>query len=160
MLQLTLKFNILLQKIPKLGVPVVAQQKRIQRVSMRMRVPFLASLSGLRIRRCRELWCKSQTPLGFCILWLAAVALIWPLSLGTSKCRGCGPVKQKKKRQKQKTKNKKKPKLLKADFHQKSFRTKIIQSGHHLLSTYCVSSRTSLWGRYYLSISQIRRLRK
>ena len=49
---------------PKGGVPVVAQQKRIQLGTMRMRVPSLASLRGLRIWRCRELWCRSQTWLG------------------------------------------------------------------------------------------------
>ena len=31
---------------------------------MRTQVWYLASLSGLRIRRCCELWCKSQTGLG------------------------------------------------------------------------------------------------
>ena len=30
-------------------------------VSMRMRVRFLASLSGLKIWHCHELWCRSQT---------------------------------------------------------------------------------------------------
>ena len=36
-----------------------------QLVSMRMRVQSLASLSGLRIWHCRELWGRSQTKLGF-----------------------------------------------------------------------------------------------
>ena len=46
----------------------------------------LASLSGLRIRHCGELWCKSQTWLGSGLLWLwrgpGAAALIqpWPLT--------------------------------------------------------------------------------
>ena len=40
---------------------------------MRAQVWSLALLSGLRIRRCRELWCRSQTWLGFCV----AVALVW-----------------------------------------------------------------------------------
>ena len=35
-----------------------------QLVSMRMRVGSLAFLSGLRLRHCRELWCRSQTQLG------------------------------------------------------------------------------------------------
>ena len=35
-----------------------------QLVSMRMEVRSLASLSGLRIRCCRELWCRSKTQLG------------------------------------------------------------------------------------------------
>ena len=70
---------------------------------MRLQVQSLASISGLRIRHCHELWCSSQT-------WLrsgAAVALAqaggystdWTPSLGTSTCRGCGPKKKKKKRE-------------------------------------------------------------
>ena len=54
------------------GVPVVAQRKRIWLVSMRTQVPSLASLSGLRIWCCHELWCRSQTWLGSGI----AVALV------------------------------------------------------------------------------------
>ena len=46
------------------GVPIVAQWYRSQLVSMRMRVWSLASLSGLKIWRCHELWCRSQTQLG------------------------------------------------------------------------------------------------
>ena len=41
--------------------------KRIQLVSMRRRVRSLASLSGLGIQRCYELWRRSQTGLGSCI---------------------------------------------------------------------------------------------
>ena len=40
------------------GVPIVAQQKQIQLVSMWFRVWFLALLSGLRISCCHELWCR------------------------------------------------------------------------------------------------------
>ena len=43
------------------GVPIVAQQKWIWLVSMRMQVQSLASPSGLRIQPCHELWCGSQT---------------------------------------------------------------------------------------------------
>ena len=39
-------------------------RKRIQLVSMRMRVQSLASRSGLRVRHCCELWCRSQMQLG------------------------------------------------------------------------------------------------
>ena len=35
-----------------------------QLASVRMRVRSLASLSGLRIQPCHELWCRSQTQLG------------------------------------------------------------------------------------------------
>ena len=45
------------------GVPIMAQWKQTQLVSMR-RVQSLASLSGSRIRCCHELWCRSQTQLG------------------------------------------------------------------------------------------------
>ena len=44
--------------------PVVAQRKCIRLVSMRIWVPSLASISGLRIGRCHELWCRSQMRLG------------------------------------------------------------------------------------------------
>ena len=75
------------------GVPVVAQQKQIWLTSMRTQVRSLASLSGLRIQCCHELWCSSQ-------MWLRsgmAVAVASGYSsdptpgLGISICRGCGP---------------------------------------------------------------------
>ena len=40
------------------GVPIVAQQKQIRLGTMRLQIRALASLSGLRIRHCRELWCR------------------------------------------------------------------------------------------------------
>ena len=43
-----------------LGVPIVAQWKRIQLGTMRLQVGSLASLSGLKIRCCPELWYRSQ----------------------------------------------------------------------------------------------------
>ena len=77
-----------------LGVPVVAQQKRILLGTMRLRVRSLDLLSGLRIWHCRKL-------LRSCVarLWHrpAVVAPIGPPSLGTSMCHGCGPKKKKKK---------------------------------------------------------------
>ena len=45
---------------------------------MRLQVQSLALFSGLRIRRCHELWCRSQTQLGS--HRLAAVAPIRPLA--------------------------------------------------------------------------------
>ena len=44
-----------------LGVAAVTQWKQIRLISMGMQVRSLASLSGLGIRRCLELWCRSQT---------------------------------------------------------------------------------------------------
>ena len=63
----------------------MAQRKRIRLGTMRLRVRSLTSLSGLRIRRCRELWCRPQMWLGYLVLlwlwhWLAAMALIRPLA--------------------------------------------------------------------------------
>ena len=43
------------------GVPIMAQWRRIQLGTMRLWVRSLASLSGLRIWGCRELWYRSQT---------------------------------------------------------------------------------------------------
>ena len=48
-----------------IGGPAMAQQKRISLASMRTQVRPLASVSGLRIQHCRELWCRSQTQLGY-----------------------------------------------------------------------------------------------
>ena len=64
------------------GVPVVAWQKRIQLVTMRLQLRSLASLSELRIWHHRELWCSSQGSSDPVLLWLwlAAVALIQPLA--------------------------------------------------------------------------------
>ena len=84
----------------------MAQRKRIRLGSMRLWVQSLASLSGLRIWRCHELWCRLQTRLGSGI----AVAVVQAHgyssdlipSLGTSTCHGCGPKNQKKKKKKKK----------------------------------------------------------
>ena len=48
----------------KIGIPVMVQQNQILLVSMRTQVQSLASLSGLRIRCCHELWCRSHMRLG------------------------------------------------------------------------------------------------
>ena len=49
------------------GVPIMAQRLRTQIVSMKMQVPSLASLSGLRTQQRCELCCRSQTQLGSCV---------------------------------------------------------------------------------------------
>ena len=68
---------------------------------MRIRVRSLALLNGLRIGRCRELWCRSQMQLGSGVAVLVAQASSCSsystLSLGTSICHGCSPKKKKKK---------------------------------------------------------------
>ena len=91
-------------------------QKRIRLGTMRPRVPSLASLSGLKIQNCHELWHRLQTRLGFCI----AVALAWASSyssdktpsLGISMCHRCGRKKDKKTK---KTKKKKKVQVIYLD---------------------------------------------
>ena len=44
--------------------PLWLSEKRIQQGTTRLWVPSLASLSGLRIQCCHELWCRLQTWLG------------------------------------------------------------------------------------------------
>ena len=61
----------------------MARWKGTRLVSMRMQVQSQASLRGLRIWHCHELWCRSQTQLGSGIAVLghrlAAVPLIQSL---------------------------------------------------------------------------------
>ena len=49
----------------------MAQGKRIRRGTVRLQIQSLASLSGLRLWHCCELWCRWQTQLRSC----AAVAV-------------------------------------------------------------------------------------
>ena len=85
------------------GIPVMAQQKRVQIESMRMWVRSLASLSGLRIWHCHELWCRSQmrrsSDLALMWLWCrpAAVVPIWPLAWELPYAMGAALKKQEKK---------------------------------------------------------------
>ena len=82
-----------------LGVPVVAQQKQVRLVSMRMWVRSLALLVGLRIQRCRELWYWSQKQLGsgipVAVVWACSYSSDLTPSLGTSMCCRCNPQKRK-----------------------------------------------------------------
>ena len=81
------------------GVPIVAQWLQNLTIIHRTWVRSLVLLSGLRIWRCHELWCRSQTWLGSHI----SVALIqaggyssdWTPGLGTSVCHRCSPKKTK-----------------------------------------------------------------
>ena len=78
-----------------LGFPVIAQQKRIQLGSVRSWVRSLASLIGLRIRHCHELWCRSQTQLksgvAVAVVQAGSCSSNSTPSLGTSRCPKCGP---------------------------------------------------------------------
>ena len=51
-------------KMAMVGIPVMAQRKQISLASMRTQLRSLASLSGLRIQHCCELWCRLQMRLG------------------------------------------------------------------------------------------------
>ena len=51
----------------------MAHRLRTWLVYMRTQVQSLALLSGLRIRHCLELWCRSQTQLGAGIAVAVAV---------------------------------------------------------------------------------------
>ena len=81
-----------------------AQWKQIRLGAMRLRLRSLASLGGLRIQHCRELWCRSQTRLGSGVAVAVAVAgscsSNWIPSLGTSMCCRCSPKKTKGKKKK------------------------------------------------------------
>ena len=65
---------------------------------MRMWVPFLASLSGLKIWCCHELWCRLQTWLRFHVAVAVAQAGSFRSngtpSLGTATCHRCSPKKR------------------------------------------------------------------
>ena len=80
----------------------MAQRKGIQLGTMRLWVRSLVSLSGLKIRRCRGLWCRSQTWLGsgvaVAVMQAGSCSSHSTPSLGTSVCHGCGPKKQRKKK--------------------------------------------------------------
>ena len=73
-----------------LGIPIVAHWKWIWLVTMRLCVPSLASLSGVRIQHCLELWCRSQILLGSHIAVVVVLAVSCTSdsnpSLGTSIC--------------------------------------------------------------------------
>ena len=82
-------------KMDDQGVFSVAQWKQIRLVSVRMGIRSLALLSGLRIRHCRELWCRVQTGLRSAVAVAVAQASSYcpdlTPSLGTSIChRGRG----------------------------------------------------------------------
>ena len=86
----------------RVGVPIVAQQKQIQLVSMRMLVQSLTPLSGLRIQHCHKLWCSSQAWLGShvggAVVQASSCSPSSTPSLGNSICCGCSPKMKTKKR--------------------------------------------------------------
>ena len=70
---------------------------------MRLQVRSRPLLSGLRIRHCHELWCRSQTQLGSSFAVAVAYSSDWTPSLGTSICHECDPKKTKDKKGKKET---------------------------------------------------------
>ena len=86
-----------------MGVPVT-QWKQIQLGAMSLQVWSLASLSGLRIQRCLELWCSRRQDSDLALLWLwcrpAAVAPIWPLPWEPLYAEGVALKKKKKSKEK------------------------------------------------------------
>ena len=86
----------------KAGVAIMAQQTRIQLVSMRMWVRSLASLTGLGIYHCSDLWCRLQMRLrsgvAVTVVKASSCSSDSTPSLGNSIC--CGKKKQKKKKKK------------------------------------------------------------
>ena len=103
---------------------------RTRLVSVRLRVLFLASLSGLRIPCCHKLWHRSQMQLRYsvavAVAQAEASAPIQPPSLGTSICCECSPKGQKTNKQtnkQTKKQNKKQPN------NQKPHRIHVLTSG-------------------------------
>ena len=88
-----------------MGVPIVVQWLT-NPTSIHEDTGSIPVLSRLRIRHCCELWCRSQTWLGFRV----AVAVVWAgscssnstPSLRTSICHGCGPKNPKDEKRKNK----------------------------------------------------------
>ena len=90
------------KKIQFFEVFIVTQQKRIWRASLRTQVWSLASLSGLRLWHCDELWCSLQTKLGSCVAVAVGQASGYSSdlipSLGTFICHRTSPKRPKKKK--------------------------------------------------------------
>ena len=75
----------------------MAQWKQIQLGTMRLKVRSLASLSGLKIQRCLELWyrMKMQLRSGVAVVQAGGCSSDTTPILGTSICHGCSPKKTK-----------------------------------------------------------------
>ena len=104
-------------------------------ISMRMQVRPMASLSGLGIRCCHQLWYRSQMQLGSGV----AVAVVQAgscisnstPSLRTSTCYRCGP-KKRKKQNKKRCRHKLSAAL---DFRPKGFMDIFFESSSHMQKT-------------------------
>ena len=87
------------------GVPVVAQLvKNPTSIHEARRVRSLASLNGLKIRHCHELWCRVQAQLGsvaMAVVVASGYSSDLIPSLGTSICRRGVALRSKKKKKKE-----------------------------------------------------------
>ena len=98
----------LMTKVPGLFIPLIHSNDLISQFplwlrrlsSVRMRVPSLASLSGLRILHGHKLWCRWQMRLRSSVWWLwhklAAEIPIQPLAWESICCSRCSHKKKKK----------------------------------------------------------------
>ena len=93
---MTLKKNL------PLGVPI-----EFQLGTMRLWVRSLASLSGIRIQHCCELWCRLQRWLrcgiAVAMVWTSGYSSHWTPSMGTPYAAALDKTKKKKKKKKKKT---------------------------------------------------------
>ena len=73
----------------------MAQQKCIGLGTMRLWVRSVASLSGLKMRRCRELWCRLQLRchVAVAVVEAGSCSSNPTPSLGTAMCHRCGSEK-------------------------------------------------------------------
>ena len=114
-------------------------------VSMRMWVWSLASLTGLRIPCCHELWCRSQMWLESCVAVAAAKASSCSSSLtprlGTSTHCELGPKRTKKKKRK---KERKKERERKGTQQKKFWMLEIRWVITHLTGSRTLSSKTDI----------------
>ena len=89
------------------GVLVVVQWKSIWPGTMRLQVRFLASLSGLRICCCHELWwlwARLRSCVAVAVVQVSSCRSDSTPILGTSICHECGPKKAKKKKKEEEKK--------------------------------------------------------
>ena len=86
----------LLQKLQEQGVPIVAQWLISPTSIHRMQVQSLASLSGLRIWRCGELWCRPAAT-------APIQSLVWELPYAAGAALKQQKTKEKKKKKEEAT---------------------------------------------------------
>ena len=93
---------IIFKKKKKLAFPSWLSSQQTQLASMRMQVWSLTSISGLRIRHCPELWCRSQIWLESCVavVYASNYRSNWTLAWEPPYTVECGPKKTKRPKKK------------------------------------------------------------